>query len=75
MREIPTTSVQVKVSDGCEQESVLVHDGVQVIELIAPGGGIVGTHPANTMLAGTEAELLAEISRLNLLPKQTPGAA
>lgn len=75
MQEIPTTSVQVKVSDGFEDQSVLVHDGVQVLELIAPGTGIVGTHPANTMLVGTEAELTAEISRLNLLPKQTPGAA
>jgi hypothetical protein len=70
MQEILATTVQVKLSDGHEDQYVLVHDGVQVIEFAEPGGGKVGTYAGNTMLAGTKAELEAEIARLALKPKK-----
>jgi hypothetical protein len=68
MIEIQPTMVQVKLSDGYEDQYVLVHDGQRVIELADPGGH-VGTHPRHTMLVGTKQELEAEIARLNLSPK------
>ncbi len=73
MKDIATTTVQVKLSDGNEDKFVLVHDGQQVIELAEPSpgmGGRVGTHPRNTMLVGTREELEAEIARLKLAPKR-----
>jgi hypothetical protein len=70
MKEIPPITVQVKLSDGNEDQYVLVHDGQQVVELAAPGTGKVGTHPTNKMLVGTKEEIEAEIVRLNLKPKK-----
>jgi len=69
MIEIQSTTVQVKLSDGHEDQYVLVHDGRQVIELAEPGGK-VGTHPRHTMLVGSKQELQAEIDRLMLAPKR-----
>ena len=69
MKEIQPTTVQVKLSDGHEDQYVLVHDGRQVIELAEPGGK-VGTHPRHTMLVGSKQELEAEIKRLKLKPKK-----
>ena len=69
MIEIQSTTVQVKLSDGHEDQYVLVHDGQQVIELAEPGGK-VGTHPRHTMLVGSKQELQAEIDRLKLAPKK-----
>ncbi len=69
MKEIATTTVQVKLSDGNEDRFVLVHNGQQVIELASPGGK-VGTPPGNTMLVGTREELAAEIARLKLKAKK-----
>ncbi len=70
MKEITATTVQVKLSDGHEGQYVLVHDGRQVIELMKPNRGKVGTHPRHTMLVGTKEELEAEIARLKLKPKR-----
>ena len=70
MQEIPPTTVQVKLSDGYENQYVLVHDGEQVIELAEPNSGKVGTSPRHTMLTGTKEELEAEIGRLGLKPKR-----
>lgn len=70
MKEIQPITVQVKLSDGNEDQYVLVHDGQQVIELAAPGTGKVGTHPGNKMLVGTKEEIEAEIARLKLKPKK-----
>lgn len=70
MKEIQPTTVQVKLSDGHEDEYVLVHDGEQIIELIEPNSGKFGTPPGHTMLAGTKEELEAEVARLNLKPKR-----
>lgn len=69
MKEINATTVQVKLSDGHEDQYVLVHDGEQVIEFAEPGGK-VGTHPRNRMLVGSKDELEAELARLKLKPKQ-----
>lgn len=69
MKTISSTNIQIKVSDGHEDQYVLVHDGQQVIELTEPGAGTVGTHPGNTMLAGTKEEIDSEIARLSLKPK------
>lgn len=69
MQQIQATSVQVKLSDGHEDEYVLVHDGEQIIEVVEPGTGKFGTHPRHTMIAGTKAEIDAEIARLKLKPK------
>ena len=69
MKEIQPTTVQVKLSDGHEDQYVLVHDGQQVIELAEPGGK-VGTHPRKTMLIGTKQEMEAEVVRLKLKPKR-----
>lgn len=70
MKEIQSITVQVKLSDGNEDKHVLVHNGQQVIEFAEPNSGKVGTHPGNTMLVGTKAELEAEIARLNLDAKK-----
>ena len=70
MKEIESTTVQVKLSDGHEDQYVLVHDGEQVIELAEPNSGKVGTPPRHTMLAGTKEELEAEIARLALKPQR-----
>lgn len=70
MKEIESTTVQVKLSDGHEDQFVLVHDGEQVIELAEPNSGKVGTPPRHTMLAGTKEELEAEIARLGLKPQR-----
>jgi len=70
MKEIQPTTVQVKLSDGHEDEFVLVHDGEQIIELMEPNSGKFGTHPSHTMLAGTKEELDAEVARLKLKPKR-----
>ena len=70
MQEIPPTTVQVKLSDGYENQYVLVHDGEQVIELAEPNSGKIGTSPRHTMLAGTKEEVEAEIARLGLKPKR-----
>ncbi|MFN3165569.1 MAG: hypothetical protein ACE37H_00730 [Phycisphaeraceae bacterium] len=69
MKQIQPTTVQVKLSDGHEDEYVLVHDGTQIIEVVAPGSGKFGTHPRNTMVAGTKSEIDAEIDRLKLTAK------
>jgi hypothetical protein len=69
MKQIQPTSVQVKLSDGHEDEYVLVHDGEQIIEVVDPGTGKFGTHPRNKMVAGTKAEIDAEIARLKLKAK------
>jgi len=69
MKEIQAITVQVKLSDGHEDQYVLVHDGQQVIEFAEPGGK-VGTHPRHTMLVGSKQELEAEIERLKLKPKK-----
>ena len=45
--------MQVKLSDGHEDEYVLVHDGEQIIEMVEPNSGKFGTPPGHTMLAGT----------------------
>ena len=71
MKEISATSVQIKLSDGHEDQYVLVHDGKQVIELLSPQSGKVGTPVGNTMLAGTKEEIDAEIARLKLQPKRS----
>jgi hypothetical protein len=70
MKEIQPTTVQVKLSDGHEDEYVLVHDGEQIIELMEPNSGKFGTHPRHTMLVGTKEELAAEVTRLKLKPKR-----
>ena len=70
MKEITATTVQVKLSDGHEDQYVLVHDGEQIIELAEPGTGKVGTPPRHTMLAGTKEEIEAEVARLKLKPKR-----
>jgi len=70
MKEIESTTVQVKLSDGHEDQYVLVHDGERVIELAEPNNGKVGTPPRHTMLAGTKEELEAEIARLGLKPQR-----
>lgn len=70
MKEIQPTTVQVKLSDGHEDQYVLVHDGEQVIELLEPNSGKLGTHPRHTMLAGTREELEAEVARLKLKPQR-----
>jgi len=70
MKEIESTTVQVKLSDGHEDQYVLVHDGEQVIELAEPNSGKVGTPPQHTMLAGTKEELETEIARLGLKPQR-----
>lgn len=70
MKEIQPTTVQVKLSDGHEDEYVLVHDGEQIIELMEPNSGKLGSPPGHTMLAGTKEELDAEIARLKLKPKR-----
>lgn len=70
MKEIQPTTVQVKLSDGHEDEYVLVHDGEQIIEMVAPNSGKFGTPPGHTMLAGTKDELEAEVAKLNLKPKR-----
>lgn len=70
MKEIQPTTVQVKLSDGHEDQYVLVHDGERIIELAEPGTGKVGTPPRHTMLAGTKEEIEAEIARLKLEPKR-----
>lgn len=73
MKEIQATTVQVKMSDGHEDQHVLVHDGQQVIALAAPGQR-VATHKVNKMLVGTKEELEAEVQRLGLKPaKERPG--
>ena len=69
MKQIQATSVQVKLSDGHEDEYVLVHDGEQIIEVVEPGSGKFGTHPRHTMVAGTKAEIDTEIARLKLKSK------
>ena len=69
MKQIQSTTVQVKLSDGHEDEYVLVHDGTQIIEVVEPGTGKFGTHPRHTMIAGTKAEIDAEITRLKLKAK------
>ncbi len=69
MKQIQASSVQVKLSDGHEDEYVLVHDGTQIIEVVEPGTGKFGTHPRHTMVAGTKAEIDAEITRLKLKAK------
>ena len=69
MKQIQPTTVQVKLSDGHEDDYVLVHDGEQIIEVVAPGSGKFGTHPRHTMVAGTKAEIDAEIARLKLKAK------
>lgn len=70
MQEIASSTVEIKQSDVYPDKYVLVHDGKQVIELLAPGQGRVGTPASNTMLIGTKDEIDAEISRLNLEPKR-----
>lgn len=70
MKEIATTTVQVKLSDGNEDKHVLVHDGRQIIEFAEPNSGKVGTHSNNTMIVGTKEELEAEIARLKLEAKR-----
>jgi hypothetical protein len=80
MKTIEAITVQIKVSDGHEDQYVLVHDGTKVIELAepapAPGRrGTVGTHSRNTMVVGTKAEIEAEITRLNLTPKPQRASA
>ena len=69
MKQIQPTSVQVKLSDGHEDEYVLVHDGKKIIEVVEPGTGKFGTHPRHTMIAGTKAEIDTEIARLKLKAK------
>lgn len=69
MKTIDATTVQVKLSDGHEDQHVLVHDGKTVLELAAPGIR-VGTHPRNTMLVGTREELETEIARLGLAARR-----
>ena len=69
MQQIQSTTVQVKLSDGHEDKHVLVHDGKQIIEVVAPGTGKFGTHPRHTMVAGTKAEIDAEVARLKLKAK------
>ena len=71
MKEIQATTVQVKLSDGNEDQYVLVHDGERIIELAEPNTGKLGVHPDKTMLAGTKAEIDAEIKRLGLKEKLT----
>jgi hypothetical protein len=70
MKEITSTTVEVKLSDGHEDKYVLVYDGEQIIELAEPGTGKVGTPPRHTMLVGTKEEIEAEIARLKLKPKR-----
>jgi len=70
MQEIPSTLVEIKQSGLCPDQYVLVHDGQQIIELLAPGEGQVGTPASNTMLMGTREEIDAEVARLNLKPKR-----
>jgi hypothetical protein len=70
MKEIKSTTVEVKLSDGHEDKYVLVHDGERIIELASPKSGKLGTHPRNKMLAGTKREIEAEIKRLKLKPKR-----
>lgn len=69
MKQIQPTTVQVKLSDGHEDDYVLVHDGEQIIEVVEPGTGKFGTHPRHTMVAGTKGEIDAEIARLKLKAK------
>ena len=71
MKEIQATTVQVKLSDGNEDQYVLVHDGERIIELAEPNTSKLGVHPSKTMLAGTKAEIDAEIKRLGLKEKLT----
>ena len=71
MKEILSTTVQVKLSDGHEDQYVLVHDGERIIELVEPNTGKLGVHPSKTMLAGTKAEIDAETKRLRLKEKLT----
>ena len=71
MKEIQATTVQVKLSDGNEDQYVLVHDGERIIELAEPNTGKLGVHPDKTMLAGTKAEIDTEIKRLGLKDKLT----
>ena len=68
MQDIQSTTVQVKLSDGHEDQCVLVHDRRRIIAWAEPNSGKVGTHPDNTMLVGTKKELEAEIARLQLEP-------
>ncbi len=81
MKEISSTSVQVKLSNGHEDQYVLVHDGRTIIAWLEPNQGQVGTHPRHIMLVGTKEELAAEIARLKLAPQRprrplesTPGS-
>ena len=71
MKEIQATTVQVKLSDGNEDQYVLVHDGERIIELAEPNTGKLGVHPSKTMLAGTKREIEEEIKRLRLKEKLT----
>ena len=69
MKQIQPITVQVKLSDGHEDEYVLVHDGEKIIEVVAPGTGKFGTHPRHAMVAGTKAEIDAAVARLKLKAK------
>ncbi len=70
MQEITSSTVEIKQSDVYPDQYVLVHDGQQIIELLEPGAGKVGTSASNTMVVGSKEEVEAEIARLQLKPKR-----
>lgn len=73
MEEIQATTLQVKLSDGYEDKTVLVHDGKRIVDVVESGSGKIGVPAGVTMVAGTKAEIEAEIERLQLKPKFTRG--
>lgn len=67
MQEIFATTVNIKINDDHRDKFYLVHNGVKVVGFGRPGSR--AAIPENlTMLVGTEAELNAEIEKLELEP-------
>ena len=63
MKEIQSTTIEVKLSDGHEDKYCLVHDGKRVIAIVEPGAK-TGTHPSRTMLVGTKEDLEAIVKEM-----------